>query len=62
MTFVYCPKSFTWNECYVINEIIEKYDYPTYDFEFNVLDQYRFYDTHVKEEQRMDYTDELIII
>ena len=62
MTFVYYPKSFTWNECYVINEIIEKYDYPTYDFEFNVLDQYRFYGTPVKEEQRKDYTDELIII
>ena len=62
MTFVYYPKSFTWNECYVINEIIEKYDFPTYDFEFDVLDQYRFYDTHVKEEQRKDYTDELIII
>ena len=62
MTFVYYPKSFTWNECYVINEIIEKYDFPTYDFEFNVLDQYRFYDTPVKEEQRKDYTDELIII
>ena len=40
MTFIYYPKSFTWDECYVINEIIEKYDFPTYDFEFDVLDQY----------------------
>ena len=35
MTFVYYPNSFTCNECYVINEIIEKYDFPTYDFEFD---------------------------
>ena len=43
MTFIYNPISLTWDECYIINEIIEDYDFPDEDFDFDPYDQAYFY-------------------
>ena len=45
MTYVYNPISLTWDECYLINEIIELYDFPEDEEEyiFDPSDQTYFY-------------------
>lgn len=54
---IYVPKSFTWNECYVINEIIETYDFPSDEFEFNIFDQAYFYENEIVEEESHEPND-----
>ena len=40
---IYKPKSYTWDACYIINEINEENNnYPVEDYEFNVLEQTPF--------------------
>lgn len=50
MTHVYNPISLTWDECYLINEIIELNDFPEDDFEFDPADQSYFYGNSEEDE------------
>ena len=36
------PESFTWDMCYVINEVCQGGKYPVEDYEFDVLNQETF--------------------
>lgn len=47
---VYVPISYTWDECYVINEIISGDDSEDGTYAFDVFHQYRFAPQYILEE------------
>ncbi len=36
------PKGYTWDMCYVINEVCQEKKYPVEDYEFDVFEQSSF--------------------
>lgn len=49
------PESFTWDMCYVINEVCQEGKYPVEDYEFDVLNQETFLSQGEEEESNLVY-------